>query len=278
MKRKYFSKGIEFKAMDSENTFLDLPQPEDDRCHATILVVDDDRFILKMFTSILQAKGFQVTCASNGLEGLQMAKQIQPDLIFLDIMMPRMDGFEALRNLRQLKEFEQTPIIIVTAKADTNTFLKAIKLGANDFIAKPFSKMDLLRKMRFALQRATQQNGAPHSTNEHIPLYHVTFIDPKIFANLQRKFIYKFENIFLDILKMINRGERVPLRKELSDLKDACEYYELPRAARILKNALHLLEKEEWPGVVHYLDELYQLFQSLRDVHPLESEPPCNNK
>ncbi|NOX38134.1 MAG: response regulator [Calditrichaeota bacterium] len=257
--------------MESGNTFLDFPHPDDDNHGATILVVDDDRFILKMFTSILQAKGYQPVCATNGMEGLQMAKKIHPDLIFLDIMMPRMDGFETLRKLRQIREFEDTPIIIVTAKADTNTFLKAIKLGANDFIAKPFSKADLLRKLRFALNQAAQQKGLARTTNGHIPLYNVTFVDPKIFANLQKKFILKFENTFLGILKIINRGEKVALRKELSDLRDACEYYEFPRATRILDEAMGLLERGDWPGILHHLDELYQYFQSLRSEMTVES-------
>ena len=103
-----------------------------------ILAVDDDPFIRKMFHSMLEQKGYRVFTASNGAEAISKSLQIKPNVIFLDLMMPEVDGFQALEILRQMEQTRNIPIIIVTARSDSATLLKVIKLGANDFIAKPF--------------------------------------------------------------------------------------------------------------------------------------------
>ncbi len=239
-----------------ENT----PQP-------TILVVDDDRFVLKMFHSILSSKGYIPLTASNGLEGYKTAKNVKPDLILLDIMMPRMDGFETLQKIRNDPEIHDIPIIIVTAKADTNTFLKAFKLGANDFIAKPFSRGDLLRKIRTALR-----HGQHYIPEEKLypmesatpPLSIETFVDNKTFLQFQKNFVQKFDTTFHKIIRLLSNKSKYDLRKEFSQLKDACEYYEFNKAARLLEHALKLMEQDKWEEVLTVLDNLYIYFQNVQ--------------
>ncbi len=236
--------------------FDKTPQP-------TILVVDDDRFVLKMFHSILQSKGYIPLTASNGLEGYRAAKNFKPDLILLDIMMPRMDGFQTLEKIRHDAEIKDIPIIIVTAKADTNTFLKALKLGANDFIAKPFSRGDLLRKIRLALQHCQKPKEEKLFPMEaSAPLTLETFVDNTTFLQFQKNFVQKFDNLFMKLVRLISERDKFSLRKELSHLKDACEYYEFNKAARLLEHALKLLDEDDWANLLPVLDNLYIYFQS----------------
>ncbi len=240
---------------------------------STILVVDDDRFVLKMFHSILQSKGYIPLTASNGLEGYRAAKNFKPDLILLDIMMPRMDGFQTLEKIRHDEEIKDVPIIIVTAKADTNTFLKALKLGANDFIAKPFSRGDLLRKIRTALRHGQQSREEKLFPMEaSTPLTLETFVDNTTFLQFQQNFVKKFDELFVKIVKLISNRDKVPLRKEFTHLKDACEYYEFNKAARLLEHGLKLLEEEDWGNLLHIMDNLYIYFQNALQNFPQETQ------
>ncbi len=235
----------------------------ENKIQPSILVVDDDRFVLKMFLSILSSKGYVPLTASNGVEGYKAAKNFKPDLILLDIMMPRMDGFETLQKIRQDPEIQNIPIIIVTAKADTNTFLRALKLGANDFIAKPFSRGDLLRKIRTALKHSKQDvQEKLFPLESPSPLSVETFVDNQTFLQFQRNFVQKFDGTFLKIVKMVSEKSRYELKKEMKLLKDACEYYEFNKAARLLEHALKLLEQDDWENLLSVLDSLYTYFQN----------------
>ncbi len=240
-----------------------------------ILVIDDDRFVLKMFHSILSSKGYLPITASNGFEGYNVARNTKPDLILLDIMMPRMDGFETLQKIRTDPEISEIPIIIVTAKADTNTFLKALKLGANDFIAKPFSRGDLLRKIRIALKHGQQQGSKEEQlfpVDTTTPLSIETFVDNKTFPQLQKNFVRKFNDTFLKLVRLVSDKAKYDLRRELEHLKNACEYYEFNKAARLLEHALQLIDKEDWHNLVTVMDNLYTYFQSAHQVMVVNSK------
>ncbi len=240
-----------------------------------ILVIDDDRFVLKMFHSILSSKGYLPITASNGFEGYNVARNTKPDLILLDIMMPRMDGFQTLQKIRTDPEISEIPIIIVTAKADTNTFLKALKLGANDFIAKPFSRGDLLRKIRIALKHGQQQGNKEEQLfpmEATTPLSIETFIDNKTFPQLQKNFVRKFNDTFLKLVRLVSDKAKYELRRELEHLKNACEYYEFNKAARLLEHALQLIDKEDWHNLVTVMDNLYTYFQSAQQVMVVNSK------
>lgn len=112
-----------------------------------ILIVEDDQLIQKFFTDILEYK-YDLHVASNGDEGMEKAHEIIPDMILLDIMMPKKDGFEMCSLLREDKKFEKSIIIMVTGLSDRDSKMKALKLGADDIIAKPFNPIEVRTKVQ----------------------------------------------------------------------------------------------------------------------------------
>lgn len=112
-----------------------------------ILVVDDEPHIQKLIALRLKVNRFQVFTAGNGVEGLEIAKREKPDLILLDIMMPKMNGYEFLQKLKTMPSVRIIPIIMFTAKASQEDVDRAIALGAIDYVIKPFDADRLLSKI-----------------------------------------------------------------------------------------------------------------------------------
>ncbi len=117
----------------------------------TILVIDDEPDMLALLERILQAEGYDVLSAVDGVFGLSLLSQAKPDLILLDIMMPGPDGYEVLQRIRQSSN---APVIMITAKRDTESLQKALSSGADDYITKPFRPAELVARIRTKLSRA----------------------------------------------------------------------------------------------------------------------------
>ncbi len=121
---------------------------------STILIVDDVPTARKTLRVLLLNQGYDLALASNGAEALEMAEALNPDVILLDVMMPEMDGFEVCRRLRAMPELAEVPVIMVTALEDPESRLEAIEAGADDFITKPFDRVEL----RARIQAITRLN------------------------------------------------------------------------------------------------------------------------
>lgn len=119
----------------------------------TILVVDDEQDLLDLIEYNLKKEGFVVIKAENGLEGIKAAKEHKPDLILLDIMMPKMDGLEVCNQIRQDKEIKKTPIIFLTARGDEKTEVEGLNMGGDDYITKPISTTKLMSRIKAVLRR-----------------------------------------------------------------------------------------------------------------------------
>jgi len=116
-----------------------------------VLVVDDDQDLLKMMKMRLEAEGYEFMSASDGLEMLNFLKKKKPDVILLDIMLPGMDGYSSLREMRKDDEFKDIPVIILSAK-EKKKVGDLFKLeGVSFFVEKPFETQDLLQKIRSVL-------------------------------------------------------------------------------------------------------------------------------
>jgi len=115
-----------------------------------ILIVDDEARILRLVRSNLEPVGYKVLTAMDGESALTAAEMNDPDLIILDLMLPRLDGFEVCRRLR---EFSTVPIIILTAKGEEVDKVKGLELGADDYLTKPFSVQELLARIKAVLRR-----------------------------------------------------------------------------------------------------------------------------
>ncbi len=124
----------------------------------TILVVDDEPINVKVVEGQLVSEGYRVEVAIDGFQALQVVQQRMPDLILLDVMMPRLNGYEVCHQLRETYNAAQLPIIMLTARTQLEDLVQGLKAGANDYLAKPFYKEELLARVRSHLQqkRATQ--------------------------------------------------------------------------------------------------------------------------
>lgn len=124
-----------------------------------ILVVDDEIYIVHILEFSLTMEGYTVLTASNGEEALKMIEQERPDLVVLDIMMPKLDGYEVCRHLRADERFGNLPVILLSAKGRPVDREAGLQAGADDYIAKPFSPRKLLEKIRELLDRSESQIG-----------------------------------------------------------------------------------------------------------------------
>lgn len=118
-----------------------------------VLVVDDEKLIVKGIRFSLEQDGMEVDCAYDGEEALNMAKANAYDMILLDIMLPKMDGFEVCQAIR---EFSDMPIVMLTAKGDDMDKILGLDYGADDYITKPFQSMELVARVRSHLRRYEQ--------------------------------------------------------------------------------------------------------------------------
>ena len=115
-----------------------------------VLVVDDEPKIRMFIRANLEARGYKVYVAQDGIEAMEMAKLILPDVIVLDVNMPRMDGIEACR---QIRRWADMPVIILSVRGDEKDKVRALDEGADDYVTKPFSIEELLARIRVALRR-----------------------------------------------------------------------------------------------------------------------------
>ena len=118
----------------------------------TVLMIDDEANARKVVKLLLEREGYRVLTAQNGEEGLILAKVEQPHVILLDIMMPKMNGYETLRRLREDQDINEIPVIMVTAKGTEHDIATSFRLGAVFHVEKPYETKDLLQKILVALK------------------------------------------------------------------------------------------------------------------------------
>jgi two-component system OmpR family response regulator len=131
-----------------------------------VLVVEDDRTLLDVLKYNLAKEGYAVVTATDGVQALDVARSEKPDLIALDIMLPKLDGFEVCRILRRETT---TPILILTAKAGETDKVVGLELGADDYMTKPFSMREFLARIKAMLRRVEMMKIAAGSAKETIP-------------------------------------------------------------------------------------------------------------
>ncbi|QEK13316.1 response regulator transcription factor [Crassaminicella thermophila] len=119
-----------------------------------ILVVDDDTDICELIKLYLKKEGYKVLSVYDGLSAIEAFKEEMPDLVVLDIMLPKMDGWDVCR---ELKKISNVPIIMLTAKGDTFDKVLGLKIGADDYVVKPFEPRELLARIEAVLRRTSQQ-------------------------------------------------------------------------------------------------------------------------
>ena len=126
-----------------------------------ILIVEDEMNIRQLVRYNLEKEGFQVLEATDGLQGLKMAKLEKPDLVLLDLMLPEMDGLEVCRSLKGNPGTAALPVIMVTAKSEEIDKVIGLELGADDYLTKPFSPRELVARVKAVLRRSQKETTQP---------------------------------------------------------------------------------------------------------------------
>jgi DNA-binding response OmpR family regulator len=120
---------------------------------ASVLIVDDDPVVRRMLQLSFEAEGFNVLTAGDGIEGLEAMRAGRPDVVVLDIMMPKLDGIKVMRELNEDDELRGTPVILLSAKATSLDIELGLKAGAADYVTKPCDPIDLVDRVRSLLTK-----------------------------------------------------------------------------------------------------------------------------
>ena len=162
-----------------------------------ILVVDDEKRILNFLRTKLKASGYEVLTAVDGLEALEQVQAQEPDLILLDVLMPRMDGFETLKRLRS---FCSTPVIVLSAKGSDVDKIKGLGLGADDYLPKPFNPDELVARIEAVKRRI--KPGQRKQTSELLNVGNLTidFKARKVALGDEQKYLTRIEWLLLSEL------------------------------------------------------------------------------
>jgi two-component system KDP operon response regulator KdpE len=164
-----------------------IPASLTPKARRLILIVDDESRMRRFIRMNMELEGFQVIEAENGLQALDQIRQHTPDLVIMDVMMPKMDGFETLKLLR---EISTVPVILLTVKGDEEDKIQGLGLGADDYVIKPFSPRELSSRVGAVLRRAEWPAPTPRT---------VLRIDERLSVDFNRH-------------QVIVAGERIDLR------------------------------------------------------------------
>ena len=144
------------------------PMPNEDS--KIILVVDDEPRMINFIRMNLELENYRVVSAENGIDAVRKTRELLPDAVLLDVMMPEMDGFETLKSIR---EESNVPVIMLTAKSEEDDKVKGLELGADDYITKPFSPRELVTRVKAVVRRAelpAQVEKAPIKVDDRLSL------------------------------------------------------------------------------------------------------------
>ncbi len=145
---------------------------------ARVLVVDDEKNIVDIIKYNLKKEGYEVITAYDGEEAVKLNEENEPDLILLDIMMPKLDGYAACRKIREKYD---TPIIMLTARAEEVDKVLGLELGADDYVTKPFGTRELMARVKANLRRRSSAEQAEGEDNQNILSFGPLSIDLKLF-------------------------------------------------------------------------------------------------
>ncbi|GAB4368039.1 MAG: hypothetical protein Kow0042_08980 [Calditrichia bacterium] len=226
-----------------------------------ILVVDDAPFITIVYERILTKAGHKVYTSKNGAEAIWYALSILPDVIILDIMMPTMDGIKTLLFLRQMKSTREIPIVIVTSMADKATLMKAVEMGVNDFIAKPFKSRVLQEKLEALMAKSPRARDAqPEST----PLDEIPIPDPGKTKNSLGSLFKNLQEVFIFLVEQVANQDKEELRKSLQKLGEQSERFGLNSLKKIIQELYQVIGREDWNRAIELLEKLFLLIRELR--------------
>lgn len=185
---------------------------------AKILVIDDDEAVNQLVTINLELAGYKVISAKDGITGFAAAKQEQPDLIILDVMMPDVDGYTVAKRIRENPEIKETPIIMLTALGMLDDKVKGFDIGVDDYLVKPFEIEELKVRVRALLKR-TDKIPESAAVREILQAGDITLLPETYSVKIKDK-VAKVTPIEFDIINLLmqNYGNMVSGAKILTDI------------------------------------------------------------
>lgn len=208
-----------------------------------ILVIEDNKSIQDNIKEILELEGFQVITADNGLLGVLMARAEHPNLIICDVVMPELDGYGVLEQLRQDSTTATIPFIFLTAKAEIPDLRQGMDLGADDYLTKPFAPSDLRKAVTMRLEKQAFLMEKYHQERERALQYQRQAQERQTLLETQEDFLRK---IIVD------------LRDPLSNINIAIQLLANSQDDEVRKRYLHIL-KEECSREILMLNQMAQL-------------------
>ncbi len=182
-----------------------------------ILITEDSPTILEITKQFLESKGYEVIQAIDGQEALDKARKENPDLIILDLMLPKMDGFEVCRLIKQNSKIKNIPIIMLTAKGEEVDRIVGLELGADDYVVKPFSPRELVLRIKAILKRGKLEE----SPKDIIERGNLVINVPKHRVTVNNKEVELTPIEFKLLVTLIERTGRIQSRDQLlSDVWD----------------------------------------------------------
>ena len=183
-----------------------------------ILVVDDDKAINELIKINLELQGYEVVQAYNGTEGFALAKQEEPSLVVLDVMMPEVDGYTVAQRIRQCENISDTPIIMLTALSELSNKVSGFNIGVDDYLTKPFEIEELVVRVRALLKR-TKQIPKSSAVRDLLTYKEITLIPEAYTVQIGNK-SQRLTPIEFDIFNLLfqNHGNMVSSQQLLKDV------------------------------------------------------------
>ncbi|MDR2899118.1 MAG: response regulator YycF [Clostridiales bacterium] len=227
-----------------------------------VLVVDDEKNIVDIVSFNLKKEGYEVLTGSDGEEGLKKALEEDPDLILLDIMMPKLDGFEVCKKIREKKD---TPIIMLTARAEEVDKVLGLELGADDYVTKPFGVRELMARVKANIRRKAQSVTESNESTEDISAYGDITIDSKRYEVKRKGELINLTRREFELIKFLATQQgQVFSRENLLEKVWGYEYFGDVRTVDVTVRRLRakIEENPEYPkyvltkrGVGYYFGE-----------------------
>lgn len=210
-----------------------------------VLVVDDEKLIVKGIRFSLEQDGMEVDCAYDGEEALEAAKKKEYDVILLDVMLPKLSGFEVCQ---QIREFSMMPIIMLTAKGDDMDKILGLEYGADDYITKPFNILEVKARIKAIMRRSNKNTNTSSSDSKT-----VTFGEMKIDCENRRVYIF---------------GKEVNLTAKEFDLLELLVFN--PNKVYSRENLLNIVWGYDYPGDVRTVDVHIRRLREKIESNPSE--------
>jgi len=252
---------------------------------STVLIVDDEYSGRQTLESILDGEGYNIEMAENGLQALEKAKQLLPDVILLDVMMPGMTGFEVCQHIRNDPTVAEIPIIILTALDDRDSLLNALKAGADDFISKPFDRFELrarllgITRLNRYHKLVKERTDLTNANNQLLSAYEATIEGWSHAMDLRDKetegHSRRVTELTLQLAREFGMGD-----DELLHIRRGALVHDMGKLG-VPDSVLHKpssLTEEEWAAMRKHPQLAYDMLYSIEYLRPALDIPYCHHE